>query len=258
MSGFSLNLSSTLARNSGEATCNGPLFLTAPRKFNSLANIDAQAPHSDKCASIAARSSPCNSSSRYKVKRPRTSSHLGKSVFIRVIRGSNRPDSRLCRTARKQLPKFPARTSESRHYSARRTVQHRRDLLISKSFDIAQHDDFAISVRQTPNRLSHFFPFQVSQVEDVRILLSSVHGSFVLVEIDEMRSAVLVTHLIQPGVSHDGEQPTLQIAIVGSIGGARCSHISFLYEVFCVARIARQSNGIAVERIDVLQCCLTE
>ena len=80
--GPAFRIASTFARKAGEATCNGPLSLTAFRKFSSRARIAAQFSHPVTCASTAARSSPCNSLSRKSVSRPRMSSHLFKPYYL--------------------------------------------------------------------------------------------------------------------------------------------------------------------------------
>jgi len=93
----------------------------------------------------------------------------------------------------------------------------------------------------------------------MRVLLKLVHPRPVRIEIDKLRTTVPVTKLVQPRIAHDDKQPALQIAVgIGPVRRAGGPQIGILHEVFGFRHVARQRQGIAVERVDVLHRRLTK
>ena len=80
-----------------------------------------------------------------------------------------------------------------------------------------------------------------------------------LIEIDKLRATVFMTYLIQPGVAHDHEQPTFEIAVdVRTVRRACRTKISVLHQIFGFSNVVRQGKGVPVERVDVFERRLAE
>ena len=69
------------------------------------------------------------------------------------------------------------------------------------------------------------------------------------VDMDELRISFQFSQLVQPYVSQNPEEPTLNIAIrtepVHRRNGAK---ISLLYQVLCVCLVAGSNHGVIVQR----------
>jgi len=89
--------------------------------------------------------------------------------------------------------------------------------------------------------------------------LEPVVGRCEGLEVDEARAVVFVPHLVQPCVSHNDKQPRLQVFFdVGPVWGPGSAQISFLHQILSFGRVARQSQRIPVERVDMFHRRLAE
>src|SRR5262249_53182043 len=73
------------------------------------------------------------------------------------------------------------------------------------------------------------------------------------VQLDESRSAVVVSYLVEPDISHNRKKPALEVAIWHQPAEcSRRSQISFLEQILGVVGVASESHVKAIERVDVL------
>src|SRR5687768_14683283 len=159
---------------------------------------------------------------------------------------------------RKRGSQLRTSAPQPRHHRAGRAVQHHRNFLITKTFNIPQHNDLSIRFREFLDRRAYLFAFKLPQVNNVRIA-SSVVSLLVWFKLDESWTTLVVPQLIEPRIAHNDKQPRLQIPVKRRlVCRARRSQISFLDEILGLRGIARKSHGISVERIDVREGRLTK
>jgi hypothetical protein len=156
---------------------------------------------------------------------------------------------------RKQISQSSPGSGKPRHYGPFGALQQIGDLLIREAIVFPQYDDFAEIPGEVINRPAHSFAFILPNTECVGIRrLFDNTIEIAGVKADNLPCCARSTHLVEPDVSQDSEQPAFGI----TIGAQRLSRrertkICLLNKISRCGGISRHDQRVTIQSIHVTQ-----